>query len=190
MPCTSRTNPPARPVGKFSCFSYECSSVYYANARHLNRENSPAWSISANRYRQICYPAFVPFNPRTPRQVAIRLIFAVVSARWRLLTQAQRDIWNAVGPTIKSRLRLRNGKLTGFHLFIKVNVARVHRGLPLAELPPADPRLPQLTGLAPFYTSWFDQLPVGPTLFLQANRLIDGRDGTLRKLAARVAPPA
>ena len=143
-----------------------------------------------NRYKQIWYPAFIPFNPNTPRQVAIRLIFALVSARWRALTEAQRHIWNAVGPTFKSRLRLTNGKLTGFHLFIKINVARLHRGLPLAELPPADPRLPQLTGVGPFYTSRFDQLPVGPTLFLHANHLLTVWAGAPRKLAAPAPPPA
>ena len=142
------------------------------------------------RYGQIFYPAFVPFNPRTPAQQGVRGTFGMVSARWRTLTQEQRDVWNAVGPTIKSRRRLTNGKLTGFHLFIKINVARLHRGQPLAELPPADPRLPQLTGVGPFYTSWFDQRPIGPTLFLQANQLMAAWVGTPGKLAGAAPPPA
>ena len=141
------------------------------------------------RYGQIFYPAFIPFNPRTPAQQAVRATFGLVSARWRALTQEQRDIWNAVGPTFKSRRRLTNGKLTGFHLFVKINVARLHRGLPLAELPPADPRLPQLTGIGPFYTRWFDQRPIGPTLFLQANHLIAAWPGAPRRLVAPAPPP-
>src|ERR1035438_10135242 len=38
------------------------------------------------RYGQICYAAFIPFNPRTPAQVAVRGNFAEVSKRWRTLT--------------------------------------------------------------------------------------------------------
>ena len=44
------------------------------------------------RYGQICYPAFIPFNPCTPAQVAVRGNFRAVSARWRTLTQEQRDV--------------------------------------------------------------------------------------------------
>ena len=46
-----------------------------------------------NRYGQICYTAFIPANPRTPAQVAIRAIFVAVSQRWRLLTEEQRLAW-------------------------------------------------------------------------------------------------
>ena len=141
------------------------------------------------RYGQIFYPAFIPANPRTPAQQAIRGAFGMVSKRWRVLTQDQRDVWKALAPAIKSRRRLTNGPLTGFHLFVKINVARVHRGLPLAELPPADPRLPQLTGIGPFYTSRFDQPPLGPTLFLQAKQLLAAWAAALRKFVAGVAPP-
>ena len=141
------------------------------------------------RYGQIFYPAFIPANPRTPAQQAVRGAFGMVSKRWRTLTQDQRDLWKALAPAIKSRRRLTNGPLTGFHLFVKINVARVHRGLPLAELPPADPRLPQLTGIGPFYTSRFDQPPLGPTLFLQANHLLADWHGLRRKFVAGVAPP-
>ena len=46
----------------------------------------------SNRYGQYSYPAFVPFNPRTPAQVAVRGVFGGVSARWRTLTEEQRVI--------------------------------------------------------------------------------------------------
>ena len=141
------------------------------------------------RYGQIFYPAFIPANPRTPAQQAIRGAFGMVSKRWRALTQAQRDVWNALAPAIKSRRRLTNGPLTGFHLFVKINVARFHRGLPLAELPPTDPRLRQLTGVGPFFTSRFDQQPLGPTLFLHANHLLTVWAGAPRKFAAPAPPP-
>ena len=62
----------------------------------------------SNRYGQYSYPAFVPANPRTPAQVAVREIFKAVSLRWRKLTEAQRVIWCAVAKHKKSRLQLRS----------------------------------------------------------------------------------
>ena len=77
------------------------------------------------RYGQISYAAFIPINPRTPAQVAVRGNFRAVSARWRALTQAQRDVWIAVARTKWSKPRLfQRGRLTGFNLFVKVNVDR------------------------------------------------------------------
>ena len=67
-----------------------------------------------NRYGPICYPAFIPRNPRTPAQQAIRGIFGAVSKRWRTLTEAQRLDWIAVANTILSKPRLAQcGPLTG-----------------------------------------------------------------------------
>src|ERR1035437_2775858 len=56
-----------------------------------------------NRYGQYSYPAFIPFNPRTPAQVAVRGTFGAVSKRWRELTEDQRIIWCAVAKTKKSK---------------------------------------------------------------------------------------
>ena len=90
----------------------------------------------SNRYGQYSYPAFVPFNPRTPAQVAVRGSFGAVSARWRKLTEAQRHVWCAVASTMKSKPRLQQcGPLTGFLLFVKVNVPLANRGLPQVDLP-------------------------------------------------------
>ena len=55
-----------------------------------------------NRYGQYSYPAFIPYNPRTPAQVAVRGTFGAVSKRWRTTTQDQRDIWIAVAPPASS----------------------------------------------------------------------------------------
>ena len=137
------------------------------------------------RYGQICYPAFIPFNPRTPPQVAVRLIFAAVSARWRTLTEDQRQVWIAVARTKKSRYRLGCGPLTGFNYFVKINVALANRGQPQVDLPPEYFQSPPERG-----HSCPLQLPVGPTLFLQANQLIGSWDGAPRKFAAPVPPAA
>jgi hypothetical protein len=94
-----------------------------------------------NRYGQICYPAFVPFNPRSPAQTGVRGVFATVSARWRTLTQEQRDLWIAVASTMKTKPRLDQcGVLPGFNLFIKVNVPLANRGLAQVDLPPEGSR--------------------------------------------------
>ena len=88
-----------------------------------------------NRYGQICYPAFIPFNPRTPAQVAVRGTFRAVSARWRTLTQEQRDAWVAVAWTKWSKPRLGTGRLTGCQFFVKTNVPLANQGKPQVDLP-------------------------------------------------------
>ena len=122
------------------------------------------------RYGMICYKAFVPFNPRTPPQQAARARFAAVSQRWRTLAEAQHLAWIARASTIMSRPRLSQcGPLTGCQLFVKVNVARVHRGQPQVDLPPAYLGQPQPPVLYPDRTRRFGQLPVAATLFLQTH---------------------
>ena len=128
-----------------------------------------------NRYGQYSYAAFVPFNPRTAAQVAVRGVFGGVSARWRKLTEEQRVIWCAVARRKKSRPRLRQcGPLTGFLYFVKINVALANRGLAQVDLPPEHCEAAQRIVLSVNYSGRFDQVPVGPTLFLRGNQLIGG----------------
>jgi hypothetical protein len=125
------------------------------------------------RYGQICYAAFIPFNPRTPAQVAVRGIFAAISKRWGTLTQAQCLAWILVARTILSRPRLGCGPLTGFNLFVMVNVRLANRGLPQVDLPPPCPGTPQQAVSSLFRTSPSDQLPISYTLYLEANHLLE-----------------
>ena len=141
------------------------------------------------RYGPICYEAFVPHNPRSPAQVAVRDNFRAVSARWRLLSQTQRDVWNAVARTQWSRPRLGRGRLTGFNLFVKLNVARANRGLAQVDLPPEVSRLPQLAVASLFHPGPFGQPPIGPSLFLQASQLIADWSDVPRGFPV-LAPPA
>ena len=132
------------------------------------------------RYGLICYEAFIPANPRSPAQTAVRGNFRAVSKRWGTLSQEQRDVWNAVARSKKSRPRCDQcGPLTGFNLFVKVNVALANRGQAQLDLPPEYPRVTQ-----PIAPSWFDQPPVGPLLFLQANQIIGGSRHASRELPA------
>jgi hypothetical protein len=122
-----------------------------------------------NRYGQYSYPAFIPANPRTPAQVAVRGTFGAVSARWGELSEKERLVWCALAKTMKTRPRLRQcGRLTGFLLFVKVNVPRANRGLPQLDLPPGYAPCPPPPEPSRIETSSIDQPPVGPTLFLQA----------------------
>jgi|ERR1035437_5917891 hypothetical protein len=127
-----------------------------------------------NRYGAYCYQAFVPANPRTPAQMAVRGTFGAVSARWRELTEEQRQIWCRVARTKWSKPRLcQKGRLTGILLFMKVNVALANRGLAQIDLPPGYLKASQAAVLTPLQSGSFDQPPVGPVLFLHANQLIE-----------------
>ena len=103
-----------------------------------------------NRYCQYSYPSFVPFNPRTPAQVAVRGSFGAVSARGRELTGEERLVWCAVARTMKSKPRLQQcGPLTGFLLFVKVNVPLANRGLAQVDLPTEGRREKQECSITP-----------------------------------------
>ena len=128
-----------------------------------------------NRYCQYSYIAFIPFNPRTPAQVAVRGTFGAVSARWRELTEEQRILWGQVARTKKSKPRLcQCGPLTGFLLFVKVNVPLANRGIPQLDLPPGYAPCPQPSVPNVFDTTSFNQPPVCPVLFLQVNQFMAG----------------
>src|ERR1035437_5197728 len=97
-----------------------------------------------NRYCQYSYAAFVPFNPRSPAQVEVRQHFHAVSARWRTLSQEQRDVWIAVASTKQSKPRLfQCGVLPGFNLFVKTNVPLANQGKTQVDLPLEHPRSPK-----------------------------------------------
>jgi hypothetical protein len=144
-----------------------------------------------NRYCQYSYPAFVPFNPRTPAQVAVRGVFGAVSARWPTLSEAQRVVWCAVAKRKKSRVRLRQcGPLTGFLYFVKINVALANRGLAQVDLPPEHSEAAQRTVISLNYSGRFEQVPVGPTLYLRGNQVIRGWDNAVRQFAVSAPAPS
>jgi len=144
-----------------------------------------------NRFGQYCYPAFIPFNPRSPAQVAVRGVFGAVSKRWRTLTEEQRVVWCAFARRKKSKVRLcQCGPLSGFLYFVKINVALANRGLAQVDLPPEHSEAAERTVASLNYSGKFEQLSVGPTQFLHAHRLIGGWDNAQRQLAAAAPAPA
>jgi len=144
----------------------------------------------SNRYGQYSYRAFVPANPRTPSQMAVREVFRAVSARWRTLSEDQRVCWCVAARGKKSKPRLRQcGPLTGFLYFMKINVALAYRGLAQVDLPPEQSEAAERAVLRLNYTGKFHQLAVGPALFLGANGLLDGCANVPRQFAANASPP-
>lgn len=79
-----------------------------------------------------------PSNPMTPAQTALRNMFGSVVRSWKLLTESQRNDWNAYaqGRTTTDILG-ESRPMTGRGAFISVNQNRLHIGLPLAESVPA-----------------------------------------------------
>ena len=145
----------------------------------------------SNRYGQYSYPAFVPFNPRTPAQVSVRGVFGEVSARWRTLKEEERVIWCAAAKRKKSRVRLRQcGPLSGFLYFMKINVALANRGVAQVDLPPEHCEAAERTVLSVNYSGRFEQVPVGPTLFLRSNQVIRGWDSAVRQFAVSAPAPS
>ena len=147
------------------------------------------WVWQRNRSCQYSYPAFIPYNPRSPAQVAVRGTFGAVSASWRELTEAQRRVWIAVASTRKTRPRLLQcGRLPGFNYFVQVNVARVHRGLAQVDLPLEFLRALEAEAAGRPDVGSFDQPPIGPALFLRAKQLLeDWRDHPQKFLAGVLA---
>ena len=126
------------------------------------------------RYGQICYRAFVPFNPRSPRQRAVRGNFGGVSGRWRTLSEPHRRVWIMVASTRKTRRRLLQcGRMPGFNYFVQVNVARVNRGLPEVDLPLEFLRALEAEAAGRPDIGSFDQPPIGPALFLRAKNILE-----------------
>lgn len=79
-----------------------------------------------------------PVNPNTARQQATRVILASVSAGWKLLTQAQRDAWEAYASTnpIKNSLGL-DINIAGQNWFCRINSRLSDAGITQLVDPPA-----------------------------------------------------
>ena len=92
------------------------------------------------RYGQIQRQYVKPKDPKTPAQMMIRSNLARVSARWRAITEEQRQAWTAGGRDAETQRRLgRSTYLTGSQFFNKVNCARVDIGLEELDDPPQIP---------------------------------------------------
>jgi hypothetical protein len=96
------------------------------------------------RYGQISRALGVPSNPRTEAQMGVRRIFGNVTARWRTLTEEQRNAWRAAAQTKNTVPRLgQSGPLTGSQLFAKINCSLAALGADQLAAPPVFPQFPE-----------------------------------------------
>jgi hypothetical protein len=81
---------------------------------------------------------FVPTNPRSEAQVERRRVFGRLAQVWgSVLTEAQREAWNAAGPQVPSKARLgQSGPLTGQQHFQGINSVRLCVGQEVGLMPP------------------------------------------------------
>ena len=59
----------------------------------------------------------LPTNPKSPAQIADRLLFANTVAAWQGLTQEQKQVYNAMS--------VQYGNIPGFNVFIKLTKAKI-----------------------------------------------------------------
>ena len=92
-----------------------------------------------SRYGQCLRQYVVPANPQTPARAHMRSAFGRFAGAWsRLLTQEQREAWNAAGPKVQSEKRTgQSGPLTGQTHFVGINSARACIGKEMLLAPPA-----------------------------------------------------
>lgn len=90
---------------------------------------------SHNRYGAYIRARSVPVNPNTARQVAARNLTRNLSIAWQVeLTQAERDVWDAVADVIDWVNALGDSvTLTGLNWYIRTNTARMQGSLPRVD---------------------------------------------------------
>ena len=101
--------------------------------------------VFTGRYGVVCRSRSTPLNPRSQRQTEVRGHLAVQTGRFRQLTEAQRQAWNAEAATYHSkRWHGQSGPLTGLQLFVRVNCKLALLGLDPLDTPPERPMFPEL----------------------------------------------
>src|ERR1039457_3251393 len=95
------------------------------------------------RYGQISRAFVIPGNPRTASQMDVRRALGSVTARWRTLTEDQRNAWRVTAKTKNTVPRLgQSGPLTGSQLFAKINCSLATLGGNQVVTPPSFPQFP------------------------------------------------
>ena len=95
------------------------------------------------RYGQISRAVAIPANPRTDAQMDVRRTLGNVTARWRTLTEPQRNAWRVAAQLKNTVPRLgQSGALTGAQLFTKINCSLATLGGEQVDAPPSFPQFP------------------------------------------------
>jgi len=87
--------------------------------------------FSRNRFGAYIRARSVPVNPNTTRQSVVRVVTRNLAIAWQTeLTQAQRDVWDAVADVVDWQNALGDSvRLTGLNWFVRTNAARIQGGL-------------------------------------------------------------
>ena len=95
---------------------------------------------SETRHGKVARAFVQPRNPRTPEQQSHRDNVRAVTKRWGALNAQQKNAW-AVAAADRYFLTETGEqvRLSGYHLFVSLNVRRADLGLPQFDLPPAEP---------------------------------------------------
>jgi hypothetical protein len=95
---------------------------------------------SETRHGKVARAYVAPHNPRTAEQQSHRSNVRAVTRRWRTLTAQQRAAWGVAAADGYFVTETGRGvRLSGYHLFVSLNVRRADLGLPQFDLPPAEP---------------------------------------------------
>lgn len=103
--------------------------------------------FSKNTYGNYVRNNITPVNPQTPAQTDVRNAFANISQEWRALTPAQRDNWNTIAATSYPQTDVFGNQyfLTGFNLFMKLNMSADAIGIPVITNAPIEETIEQIT---------------------------------------------
>ena len=86
--------------------------------------------VNSRRYGQLVRKYVPPRNPKSPLQQEVRQAFGALSSQWRALSLDAQNAWYIAAESHRTGL-------SGYHYFMKLNVARAHLGLARLELPPS-----------------------------------------------------
>jgi hypothetical protein len=115
----------------------------------------------------------IPTDRRSPAQLLRRAAFARVVALWRAQSDAQRADWTPATEGVNSRSRLgKTYRLSGYLLFLKINLNLAYQGLALTVTPPE-----RVT---------FPENPVGPLVATNTGGVVDLKLSVPRTPAATV----
>lgn len=94
-------------------------------------------TFSRNRFGQYLRSRAIPVNPRSTLQTTVRSRLSNNAAAWRLLTDAQRAAWAALGSLIVRTDSLgQSYNLTGFQAYVLVNNNKLAAGDAVVATPP------------------------------------------------------
>lgn len=106
--------------------------------------------FSRNTYGAYIRNNVVPVNPATLAQTGVRNAFANIAQEWRALTDSQRADWNMTAEQSFPQTDVFGSsfQLTGFNLFMKLNLSLDAIGVSIITTAPLEQTIEQITTFA------------------------------------------